>query len=51
MECSNSNPFNTNNIQNKLSTLKKPPHIIVCEIWEDYDQKKEETYIVKIKKR
>ena len=43
MECSNINPFNTINIQNKLSTLKNLPHIIVCEIWEDYDQKKEET--------
>jgi len=50
MECSNTNPFNTINIQNKLSTLKNLPHIIVCEIWEDYDQKKEETYIVKFKK-
>ena len=49
MECSNINPFNTINIQNKLTTLKKPPHIIVCEIWEDYDQKKEETYIIKLK--
>ena len=49
MECSNINPFNTINIQNKLSTLKNLPHIIVCEIWEDYDQKKEETYIIKLK--
>ena len=39
----------TNNIQNKLRTLKALPHIIVCEIWEDYAQKKEETYIVKLK--